>query len=105
MLEPASGSVIAKTIVDVPAARPGSHVLRCSSVPNSAITSAQIAADTSSRSSGVPCAASSSPTIDSSVMPPPPPPYSSGTLTPMNPASASRDHSSVQGRRAAACSA
>src|ERR1035437_153384 len=77
-LEPASGSVIANTILAVPLARPGSQVMRCSPVPNSAIISAEIAADTSSRSSGVPAAAISSQTIASSVRPPPPPPQAPG---------------------------
>ena len=42
MFEPASGSVIAKTILVVPAARPGSHVARCPSVPNRVMTSAEV---------------------------------------------------------------
>ncbi len=105
VLDPASGSVIAKTMMDVPADRAGSHDFRCSSVPKAVITSPQMAVETTSKSSGVPWAAISSPTIDSSLIPPPPPPYSSGRLTPMNPAPASRDHSSVHGSRAAACSA
>ena len=103
VLDPASGSVIAKTTFEVPAARPGSQVLRCSSVPNSLITSAEIAAETSSSRSGVPCAAISSQTRARSVRPPPPPPYSSGMFTPMKPASPSAVHSSSQGFRSAAC--
>ena len=105
VFEPASGSVIANTTLTAPLARPGSQVPRCSSVPKSAIISAEIAADTSSSSSGVPAAAISSQTRASSVSPPPPPPYSSGMLTPMNPASPRACHSSAQGRRAAARSA
>ena len=105
VLEPASGSVIANTTLAAPLARPGSQVLRCSSVPNSEIISAEIAADTSNSSSGVPAAAISSQTRASSVSPPPPPPYSSGMFTPMNPASPRACHNSVQGRRSAARSA
>ena len=86
MLEPASGSVIANTIFEVPLARRGSQVSRCSSVPNSVSTSAEIAAETTRSSSGVPAAAISSQTRTSSVSPPPPPPYASGMFTPMNPA-------------------
>ena len=74
VLEPASGSVIANTTLAAPLARPGSQVWRCSSVPNSEIISAEMAADTSSSNSGVPAAAISSQTRASSVSPPPPPP-------------------------------
>ena len=74
MLEPASGSVIAKTTFSRPLASPGSHSLRCSSVPYSAITAAEIAWVTSSSSIGAPAAAVSSQTIASSTSPPPPPP-------------------------------
>ena len=77
MLDPAFGSVIAKTTLVRPFARPGSHSLRSSGEPNSPITSAEIAADTSRRRSGVPWFAISSQTIASSTSPPPPPPYSS----------------------------
>ena len=90
MLEPASGSVIAKTTFACPLARPGSHSLRSSGEPNSPITSAEIAAETSRSRSGAPWFAISSQTIASSTSPPPPPPYSSATLTPMKPAVAQR---------------
>jgi hypothetical protein len=103
VLEPASGSVMAKTIFVRPLARPGSHSLRCSSVPCSQITSAEIAALTTRSSNGAPFAAISSHTIVSSASPPPPPPYSSGTLTPMNPESPSACHSSAHSRPARAC--
>ena len=95
VLEPAFGSVIAKTTFVRPLASPGSHSLRCSSLPNSAITSAEIAAVTSRSRIGAPFAAISSQTIVSSASPPPPPPYSSETFTPMNPAAPSACHSSV----------
>jgi hypothetical protein len=52
LFEPASGSVIAKAIL-APVARPGSHALRCSSVPNRAISSPQMAAETRMSSSGL----------------------------------------------------
>ena len=81
-LEPASGSVIAKAIFSSPEAMPGSQRRRCSSVPDRAMTLAQMAGETTSSSSGQPAAASSSHTMDSSRMPRPPPPYSSGTFTP-----------------------
>ncbi len=81
-LVPASGSVIAKAIVAVPSASPGSQRCFCSSVPKRAITVPQIAGLTTIISSGQPCAASSSQTAATSPMPPPPPPYSSGMLTP-----------------------
>jgi hypothetical protein len=85
-LEPASGSVIAKPIVLDPSASDGSQRCFCSSVPNRPITVPQMAGETTIISSGQPAAPSSSRTIDSSTIPPPPPPYSSGRLTPMNPA-------------------
>ena len=103
MLDPASGSVIAKTTLARPLARPGSHSLRSSGEPNSPITSAEIAAETSRSSSGAPWFAISSQTIASSTSPPPPPPYSSATLTPMKPASPSALHSSSHGVPARAC--
>ena len=83
---------------------PGSHSLRSSGEPNSPITSAEIAAETSRSSSGAPWFAISSQTMASSTSPPPPPPYSSATLTPMNPASPSALHSSSHGVPARACS-
>ena len=104
VLDPASGSVIAKTTFVRPFARPGSHSLRSSGEPNSPITSAEIAAETSRSSSGAPWFAISSQTMASSTSPPPPPPYSSATLTPMNPASPSVLHSSSHGVPARACS-
>ena len=54
-----------------------------------------MAGDTTMSRAGQPAAASSSPTIDSSRRPMPPPPYSSGMLTPMKPARATADHSSL----------
>ncbi len=48
-------------------------------------------------SSEQPAAEISSPTIESAAMPRPPPSYSSGTLTPRYPRSASASHSSVGG--------
>ena len=51
LLEPASGSVMAKTTFS-PCTRPGSHAPRCSSVPKRAMSSALIAADTMISSSG-----------------------------------------------------
>ena len=72
----------------------GSHRCFWASVPNWAMMVAQMAGDTTMTSSGQPAAASSSSTAASSAMPPPPPPYSSGTLTPRKPASATAFHSS-----------
>ena len=86
-LDPASGSVMAKDILISPVAKPGSHRCFCASVPNLAMMVAQMAGDTTMINRGQPAAASSSVTMASSVMPMPPPPYSSGTLTPRNPAS------------------
>ena len=80
--DPASGSVIAKTIRLVPSAMPGSHCFFCSSVPKREITVPQIAGETTMSSNGEPAAASSSSTAARSAMPAPPPPYSSGMLTP-----------------------
>jgi hypothetical protein len=74
VLEPASGSVMAKTIFSSPLASPGSQRSRCPSVPKRASSVPQIAGDTISSSSGQPWAASSSVTIASSLMPMPPPP-------------------------------
>jgi hypothetical protein len=73
-LEPASGSVIANTILRSPVASPGSQRSRCASVPKRARSVPQIAGETISSSSGQPLAASSSVTIASSLMPMPPPP-------------------------------
>jgi hypothetical protein len=96
---------MAKTTLSRPLARPGNHSLRSSGEPNSPITSAEIAADTSKRRSGVPWFAISSQTIASSTSPPPPPPYSSATLTPTKPPSPSAVQSSSHGVRVRACSA
>ena len=68
LLDPASGSVMAKAIFS-PATSRGSQAWRCSSVPKRVMSSAQMAVDTRMSSSGQPWAASSSHTIDSSEMP------------------------------------
>ena len=93
-LEPASGSVMAKAILSSPVAKRGSHRCFWASVPKRAMMVAQMAGDTTMTSRGQPAAASSSWTAASSVIPPPPPPYSSGTLTPRKPASATALHNS-----------
>ena len=94
--EPASGSVIAKAIVSVPSAIPGSQRLFCSSVPNFAMIVPLMAGETTIISSDEPPAANSSITRLSSYIPAPPPPYSSGRLTPMKPSfPASAQSSSV----------
>jgi hypothetical protein len=95
-LDPASGSVIANTILRSPVARPGSQRSRCSGVPKRARMVPQIAGETISSISGQPWAASSSATIASSVMPMPPPPWRSGMLTPRNPAAPTSRHSSTE---------
>ena len=92
--EPASGSVMAKANLVVPAAIAGRNRCFCSSVPVWAMMVAQMAGDTTSSSRGEPAAASSSHTMASSVMPAPPPPYASGVLMPMKPSSAAFCHSS-----------
>lgn len=81
-LDPASGSVMPKAMRTLPSANPGSHRRFCSSVPNRAITVAQMAGDTTISSIGVPAAQNSSHTAARSPIPAPPPPYSSGTATP-----------------------
>jgi hypothetical protein len=81
-LEPASGSVMAKTTFSVPVAIAGRWRCFWASVPCRARIVATMAGDTTSSSSGQPAAASSSQTMESSVIPAPPPPYSAGTLTP-----------------------
>ena len=72
--DPASGSVMAKAIFDSPLAIDGSQRSFCSSVPNVAMSVAQIAGDTSISNIGHPAAATSSHTMVSSVIPIPPPP-------------------------------
>ena len=79
---PASGSVIAKAIFVVPAAIPRSQRSFCWSVPWRARMLPTIAGDTTIRSSDLPAAAISSPTVASPLMPSPPPPHSSGRFTP-----------------------
>ena len=94
LLDPASGSVMAKAIFSSPDAKRGNHDCFCAVDPNWAMIVAQMAGDTTSSSSGHPLAASSSSTMASSAIPIPPPPYSAGTFTPRNPAAASSFHSS-----------
>jgi hypothetical protein len=95
VFEPASGSVIANTILPSPEAIGGSQRSCCSGVPNRASRVPQIAGDTISSSSGQPWAASSSVTMASSLMPMPPPPCSAGRLTPTKPAPLTACQSSV----------
>ena len=71
---PASGSVIANATFVVPAAIGRTNLSFCSSVPCLAMIEPTIAGDTTIRSSGVPFAASSSPTANRPDMPSPPPP-------------------------------
>ena len=100
--DPASGSVMAKAMIDSPPAIPGSHRWRCSSVPKRAMIVPMIAGETTIISSPVPPALSSSATIASSYMPAPPPPYSAGRLTPRKPSLPASSHSSSIGSCAAA---
>ena len=79
---PASGSVIANATLVVPAAIGRTNRSFCSSVPCLAMIEPTIAGDTTINRSGVPLAASSSPTANSPDMPIPPPPHSSGRFTP-----------------------
>ena len=72
--DPASGSVMAKAMSMRPSASSGSQRDFCSSFPKRPMMLAQIAGDTTSRSSGHPAAASSSHTMARSEIPPPPPP-------------------------------
>ena len=72
--EPASGSVIANATRVVPAAIPGSHVSRCSSVPWRTRIEPTIAGETTMSSSEQPAALISSATAASALMPSPPPP-------------------------------
>ncbi len=94
-LEPASGSVIAKTIFCEPSAITGRSSARCASVPCLARIEPTIAGVTTSSSNGQPAAANSSHTIANSVTPAPPPPYSSGRLTPRYPSLPASVHNSV----------
>ena len=93
--DPASGSVMANTILRSPEAIAGSQRSRWAGVPKRASRVPQMAGDTISSISGQPWAASSSVTMASSRMPMPPPPYSSGRFTPTNPARLTARHSSV----------
>jgi hypothetical protein len=99
--DPASGSVMAKAMIDWPLAMPGSHRCRCGSVPKRARIVPMIAGETTIISSPVPPALSSSATIASSYMPAPPPPYSAGRLTPRKPSLPASLHSSSIGSCAA----
>ena len=81
-LVPASGSVMAKATLVVPAAMPRSHWSFWSSVPWRARIDPTIAGETTISSSDLPDAEISSPTEARPDMPSPPPPHSSGRFTP-----------------------
>ena len=85
VLEPASGSVMANTILVSPLASWGSQVFCWVWLPYRAMTSPEMALETRSSSMGQPWAAVSSQTRVSSARPAPPPPNRSGRLIPMKP--------------------
>ncbi|CQD16015.1 hypothetical protein BN970_03386 [Mycolicibacterium conceptionense] len=95
LLDPASGSVIAKAMVIDPSAMPGIQRFFCSSVPNLEMIVPLIAGETTIINRAAPEDAISSITSDSSYMPAPPPPYSSGRFTPMKPSLPASFHNSV----------